>query len=339
MKIAEHFSLKSLHTFDMEVNTRYFAEACTREEIQSFFQKDYPSLNVPLLLLGGGSNLLFTRNFEGCVLKISTKGITLINDQEPYQLVRAEAGENWEQFVEFCVAQGLGGLENLALIPGNVGSSPIQNIGAYGVEVKDSFHSLEALNIETGAVETFDKNACEFGYRTSVFKTMAKGRYIILSVTFRLSKQAKIDTTYGAISTELEKQGIDKPGIADVAKAVSDIRRSKLPDPKVIGNAGSFFKNPTISAFEYYRMADEHRSLVAYNLNNGYYKLAAGWLIEQCGWKGFRKGDAGVHAHQALILVNYGNATGQDILNLANEIIASVDNKFGVTLEPEVNIL
>jgi UDP-N-acetylmuramate dehydrogenase len=248
-------------------------------------------------------------------------------------------GENWEQFVDYCVAQGLGGLENLALIPGNVGGSPIQNIGAYGVELKDSFYSLEALNIETGAIEIFDKNACEFGYRTSVFKTSAKGRYIILSVTFRLSKNAKTDITYGAIAAELTKVGIDHPGIADVANAVSNIRRSKLPDPKEIGNAGSFFKNPTITAFEYYRIADEHRSLVAYNLNNGYFKLAAGWLIEQCGWKAYRKGDAGVHAHQALILVNYGNATGQEILNLSNEIIASVENKFGVKLEPEVNIL
>ncbi len=339
MKVEENVSLKPFHTFGMEVSARYFAEGHSRSDIFDFVTNDFPAMQLPLLLLGGGSNLLFTQAYEGCALKISTKGIEVIDDQHPYKLVKAEAGENWETFVEYCVAQGLCGLENLSFIPGNVGSSPIQNIGAYGVEIKDCFHSLEAMEIKSGIITTFSNEECQFGYRSSIFKTTHKGQYIILSVTFRLSEQTSLNTSYGAIATELSNAGITAPGVADVAAAVTRIRRSKLPDPIDIGNAGSFFKNPTVSAFEYYRIADEFRTLVAFNQNNGYYKLAAGWLIEQCGWKGFRKGDAGVHAHQALILVNYGNATGREILELANDIIASVENKFGVRLEPEVNIL
>jgi UDP-N-acetylmuramate dehydrogenase len=338
MKVLEKISLKAFNTFGVESTARFFSEAKSREEVIDFIKTLLPKLPKPLLVLGGGSNLLLTRDFDGTVLKVSTQGITIQEETTGHVQLKAEAGENWQAFVAYCVSNGWGGLENLSLIPGNVGSSPIQNIGAYGVEMKDHFHSLEALNLETNQVKVFPARECAFGYRTSIFKNVMKGKYIILSVTFKLSKNHIPDTSYGAITHELQIMGIKNAGISDVAEAVIRIRQSKLPDPKELGNAGSFFKNPVVSAFEYYRLKKEFPAIVGYNQNDGTFKLAAGWLIEQCGWKGFRRGDAGVHKDQSLIIVNFGNASGVEILALANEVKESVRLKFSVTLEPEVNI-
>lgn len=338
MTIQENVSLKPYNTFGFDIKTRYFAELCQRDELPGFLQW-HAGVGCPLLLLGGGSNLLFTVDFPGCVLKISTKGMHFRAMDDDTVLATAEAGEDWDGFVQACIDRGLGGLENLSKIPGNAGSSPIQNIGAYGVEMKDHFHSLEAIELKTGAIKTFRKEDCAFGYRSSLFKQEARGQYLILSVCFALQKNPVINTSYGAIREELERMGVQKPGIADIAQAITNIRDSKLPDPRQLGNAGSFFKNPTVSAFDYYRIRNLNANVVAYNLFDGTYKLAAGWLIEQCGWKGQRVGDAGVHEKQALILVNYGTATGQDIYDLSEEIIRSVQEKFGVALEREVNVV
>lgn len=338
MKIEEHISLKPFNTFGFEVETHYFSEITNLSSLRQFL--DYlPFLNCPLLIMGAGSNLLFTGDYEGCILKMSTKGIRFQKENEDTTLVTAEAGESWDTFVDQCVEKNLGGLENLALIPGNVGSSPIQNIGAYGVEMKDCFHSLEAIHIRTGRIKTFTRHECEFGYRSSIFKNEIKGQYIILSVTFRLTHNPVLNTSYGAIKAGLEELGITEPKIADVAKVVTNIRRSKLPDPKELGNAGSFFKNPTVSTFDYFRLKGTFENIVGFNQFDGTYKLAAGWLIEQAGWKGYRKGDAGVHSQQALILVNYGKATGQEILSLSKEIMQSVKEMFGIVLEAEVNVV
>lgn len=292
-----------------------------------------------MLLLGGGSNMLFTRNYEGCVVKVENKGIELVSENEDFVRIKAAAGENWHDFVMWCVEKGYGGVENLSLIPGNVGSSPIQNIGAYGVEIKDCFESLEAFEIDRQELISLKKEDCRFGYRDSIFKHELKGKVVIWNVTFRLSKQPAIQIDYGAIQEELRQMNCTHPGIAEVSKAICNIRQSKLPDPEVIGNAGSFFKNPTIEAEQADYLKASYPGLVAYYLPDGKVKLAAGWLIEQCKWKGFRRKDAGVHEKQALVIVNYGQASGAEILKLAEEIQQSVLEKFDVLLEMEVNII
>jgi UDP-N-acetylmuramate dehydrogenase len=339
MEIKKNISLKPNNTFGIDVTAQSFTEAFTRQDILDYITTHLPSLPKPLLILGGGSNILFTKDFLGSILKISTKGIRTTDENDDFVFVRAEAGENWEMFVNYCVDQNWGGLENLAFIPGNIGSCPIQNIGAYGTEIKNCLFQLEALDLKSHETKIFQNEDCKFGYRSSVFKKEMKGEFIILSVTFRLSKKPIINTAYGAIQSELDIAGIKNPSIKDIAEAVTRIRRSKLPDPKELGNAGSFFKNPTVTTFEYYRLKNEFPDIIAYNQNDGSYKLAAGWLIEKCGLKGYRKGDAGVHEKQALILVNYGRASGQDILSLAQEVISSVRSKFGIELESEVNII
>jgi UDP-N-acetylmuramate dehydrogenase len=338
MEILGNASLKSFNTFGVEATARFYIEARSRGEIIDFVKAYLPKLPPPFLVLGGGSNVLFTHDFEGTVIKVSSKGISLIEENEDHIIVKAEAGERWHEFVTYCVNQGWGGLENLSLIPGNVGSSPIQNIGAYGIEMKDRFHSLEALDIENNQTKCFSAEECSFGYRTSVFKNELKGKFIILSVTFKLLKNHIPDTSYGSISQELQSTGIKDAGIRDVAEAVIRIRQRKLPDPNVLGNAGSFFKNPVVTAFEYYRLKNEFPGIIGHNQYDGTFKLAAGWLIEQCGWKGFRRGDTGVHKDQSLIIVNYGSSSGKEILLLAGEIQESVKRKYKVTLEPEVNI-
>ena len=289
--------------------------------------------------------MLFTSNFNGLILKNEFKGIKIVKEDEHHIYIQAGAGESWHQFVLYCIEHNLAGVENLSLIPGNVGASPMQNIGAYGVEIKDVFHSLEAYHIKDKKVVTFTLNDCEFGYRESVFKRKFKDEFVILNVTYRLNKVPDYKISYGAIGQELEKMGVKDLSIQAVSQAVINIRSSKLPDPAVIGNAGSFFKNPEIKNSKFKSLKEEFPAIVGYDLPNGNVKLAAGWLIEQCGpengasWKGYRKGDAGCHEKQALVLVNYGNATGSEIFDLSEKILKSVKTKFGVELEREVNIV
>jgi UDP-N-acetylmuramate dehydrogenase len=334
--IQQHVNLKPYNTFGIEVFAAAFARFSTIEELESILKANtFPSL----LVLGGGSNLLLTKDFEGLVLKNEIQGFKVIDETAENVVVEAGAGEIWHEFVLKCIENGFAGVENLSLIPGSVGASPMQNIGAYGVEIKDVFHHLKAYHLETGEVHTFDKEACQFGYRESVFKNSHKGQYIILSVAFELSKSPIINTSYGAIETELAAQNITEPTIRDVSNAVIAIRQSKLPDPKVIGNAGSFFKNPIVDEAVVQKIQENHPSVPNYPASEGKRKLAAGWLIEQAGWKGKTFDTFGVHKLQALVLVNYGGSTGKQVYDLSSQIIASIEEKFGVTLEREVNIL
>lgn len=337
LTILENVSLQNLHTFHFDVKTRYYTEIQDIDQLAQLFGSGFLR-EKPFLILGGGSNLLFTSDYDGIVVRITNKGIATISHDGSKVVTKAAAGENWHQFVLWCVKNGFGGLENLSLIPGNVGSSPIQNIGAYGVEIKDTFFELEAFDLQSGAFRTFSKSDCRFGYRESVFKHQYKGRFVIWNVSFELSTQPVVQTGYGAIGQQLAKMGVLNPTIADVSEAVCQIRSSKLPDPDVLGNAGSFFKNPVVSAAKAQALKMQFPEMPYYEQNTAEVKLAAGWLIERCGWKGVRHGDAGVHATQALVLVNHGHADGNDILDLAREIQNSVKEKFGVKLEMEVNI-
>jgi len=339
MKVFEHVSLKSFNTFGLEAKARYFAEITSLEAYLRLCESGKYA-HVPHLFLGGGSNILLTKDIDALVLKMDIKGIEVTQETESHIWVRAGAGVNWHDFVLYAVQHQWSGIENLALIPGTVGAAPMQNIGAYGVEIKDTFDHLEALNLETRILERFDREACEFGYRESYFKHAGKGRFLISSVCFKLAKKAQLHTSYGAIQDVLQARGIAQPGIQDVANAVIEIRQSKLPDPKEIGNSGSFFKNPTVSAAEAKRLHTENPAIPSYPVHGSTdVKFPAGWFIEQAGWKGFRDGDAGVHAKQALVLVNYGDATGNQVLTLSEKIKQSVRTKFGVSLETEVNIL
>lgn len=338
MLVSENVLLRPYNTFGINAQARYFTSFAELQQLQAVLQ-DTRWQSLPRMILGGGSNILFTKDFDGLVLKNELKGITVIKEDDDYIYVKAGAGENWHRFVMYCIEHNYAGLENLSLIPGNVGASPMQNIGAYGVEIKDYFHELEAWHLQDNALVTFNNTDCAFGYRESVFKRQYKGQFVILSVTYRLLKKPRFNTSYGAIEQELQRMGVNGLSIRDISQAVINIRSSKLPDPAEIGNAGSFFKNPTVDAAQYTSLKNAHPGIVAYPVDNGHYKLAAGWLIEQCGWKGFRKGDAGVHAKQALVLVNYGHATGQEIYQLSQQVLDSVTEKFGVELEREVNII
>jgi UDP-N-acetylmuramate dehydrogenase len=337
MLISENVLLQPFNTFGIPANARYFASFSSAEELQQILST--PALKgLPHMILGGGSNLLFTKDFDGILLKNEIKGISVVKEVDDHVYVKAGAGETWHGFVMDCIAHNRAGLENLSLIPGNVGASPMQNIGAYGVEIKDSFYELEALHLEDFKMVTFNNADCEFGYRESVFKRKYKGQFAIISVTFKLSKHPHFNIKYGAIEEELKQMGVTELSIQAISQAVINIRSSKLPNPKEIGNAGSFFKNPTIDVATYERLKTAFPHIVAYPVDGGY-KLAAGWMIEQCGWKGFRTGDAGVHAKQALVLVNYGHASGADIYSLSQQVLDSVHQKFGVDLEREVNII
>lgn len=336
MQIQENISLKPYNSFAIDVKARSFASFSDIEELSELVT---PASKLGTLILGGGSNILFTQDFNGLVLKNEIKGIVKIKEDDEFVYIQAGAGENWHQFVLYCIENEWAGVENLSLIPGCVGASPMQNIGAYGVEIKDVFHELKAFHRKEKTNYTFDLNACDFGYRESVFKRKYKDEFVITNVTFRLRKQPVFNTSYGAIEQELERMEVKELSIKAIADAVINIRSSKLPNPKEIGNAGSFFKNPEVSKEQFSILQNEFPSIVGYGLSNGNMKLAAGWLIEQCGWKGYRKGDAGCHAMQALVLVNYGNATGEEIYNLSEEILQSVREKFGVMLEREVNIV
>lgn len=338
MQVSENVLLKSYNTFGIGAHARYFATFASVEDLMALMEQQQRS-NLPRMILGGGSNILFTGDFNGWMLKNELKGITVVKEDNDYVYVKAGAGENWHGFVQHCIALQLGGLENLSLIPGNVGASPMQNIGAYGVEIKDVFHELEALHLDENHIVTFNNADCQFGYRESVFKRQYRNQFAILSVTYRLSKKPHFNTSYGAINEELQRMNVQTLSIQAISQAVINIRSSKLPNPAEIGNAGSFFKNPTIPKEQFEALHAAFPQLVAYPVANHAFKLAAGWLIEQCGWKGYRKGDAGVHAKQALVLVNYGEATGKEIYQLSQEVVDSVEAKFGVVLEREVNIL
>ena len=336
MQVQQNYSLKKYNTFAIDAKARYFAAFKSIEELEILL-KEYQSEKK--LLLGGGSNVLFTKDFDGLVIKNDLKGIHTVHEDVEHVYVTSAAGENWHQFVMHAVKHDLAGVENLSLIPGCVGASPMQNIGAYGVELKDVFHSLEAFHIDDHKKVTFSLNDCEFGYRESVFKKICKDQYVILNVTFRLNKKHHINISYGEIKQELEKMGIVNVDIAAVSQAVINIRSSKLPDPNVIGNAGSFFKNPEISLQQFQSLKNNFPGIVGFILKNGNLKLSAGGLIEQCGWKGFRRGDAGCYEKQALVLVNYNAATGEEIYDLSREIQESVREKFNVDLKREVNII
>lgn len=334
--IQTHISLKSYNTFAIAINAKFFAEVKDETALKKVFATEV-ARNEKLLVLGGGSNMLFTNDYDGLVLKISIKGID-VKEVGDTVLVTAGAGEVWDNLVKYCVANGYAGLENLTLIPGTVGASPIQNIGAYGVEIKDVFESCTAFEIATGQMKTFYKADCEFAYRESIFKGKLKGKYIITSVTYKLSRVANLQTHYGAINTELERRGILNPSIADISEVVAAIRVSKLPDPSTIGNAGSFFKNPIIDQTIFDALFLKFPDLPHYPATAGKIKLAAGWLIEQCNFKGVVDGNTGTWKNQALVLVNHGGATGQEVYRFSEKIINTVQQKFGVLLEREVNI-
>jgi UDP-N-acetylmuramate dehydrogenase len=337
MKVFENVSLKKLNTFGIDAAAKYFTALETLEEMKEILS-DKRAVSNNKLILGGGSNLLFTKDFDGMVLKNDLKGISLVREDENHYYIKAGGGEVWHSFVMHCIANDYSGLENLSLIPGNVGASPMQNIGAYGVEIKDHFYELEALHIQDKTIQTFNAAECKFGYRESVFKRELKDQFIIVSVTFRLPKKPVYNTSYGAIEKELEAMDVKELSIKAISQAVINIRSSKLPNPAEIGNAGSFFKNPVISTEHFEKLKAEFPGIVSYPAQDGV-KLAAGWLIEQCGWKGKTFGDAGVHKLQALVLVNYGNAKGSGIYELSQKIMDSVKEKFGVVLEREVNII
>jgi UDP-N-acetylmuramate dehydrogenase len=336
MLTQKNISLKPFNTFGIDVIAKEFVAVASIEELVKVLDTN----PTDILVLGGGSNMLLTKAVEALVLHVNLKGITEISKSENSVRIQVAAGENWHELVCWCLDKNYGGLENLSLIPGNVGTAPIQNIGAYGVELKDSFISCEALNIHTKTLKTFSKDDCDFGYRNSIFKQALKGQYIITSVVFELSsKNHHLKTNYGAIETELNRSGIDQPTIQDVSKAVISIRNSKLPDPKVIGNSGSFFKNPIISLTKFEELQTQFPQMPSYKVSEDAIKIPAGWLIETSGFKGKTFTNYGVHSKQALVLVNHGGANGTDILNLSLQIQNAIKFIFDIDLETEVNIL
>ncbi|WP_375738457.1 UDP-N-acetylmuramate dehydrogenase [Pseudomonas boanensis] len=337
LNLRENVSLKPFNTFGVDVTARLFTEAHNEAEVRQALQVA-ANRSLPLLVIGGGSNLLLTRDVDALVLRMASRGIRILADDGISVTVEAEAGEAWHPFVLWSLDEGLGGLENLSLIPGTVGAAPMQNIGAYGVELKDVFAGLSALDRESGEIRDFDLEECEFAYRDSLFKREAS-RWLILRVRFRLSRVPELHLDYGPVRQWLQAEGVDAPAPRDVSRAICAIRSEKLPDPAQLGNAGSFFKNPLVSAELAQRLRAECADLVAYPQANGQVKLAAGWLIERAGWKGFREGDAGVHRLQALVLVNYGAATGPQLHALAQRIQTDIAVRFGVELEMEPNVI
>ncbi|MEZ4854892.1 MAG: UDP-N-acetylmuramate dehydrogenase [Gelidibacter sp.] len=337
MQIQKNISLQPYNTFGLDAKANHFVSVTSIKDLQSVLSlKDYPNI----FILGGGSNMLLTKDIEDLVIHINIKGIEITYEDANFVQVKANAGENWHKFVLWCLKHNFGGIENLSLIPGNVGSAPIQNIGAYGIELKDVFVSCEALNIKTKNIKTFTKQDCKFGYRESIFKQNAKGEYIITSVTVQLTKNNhKLHTEYGTIASELEVMQITKPSIQDISKAVIAIRESKLPNPKDIGNSGSFFKNPVILKSHYEQLKINFPKMPSYPVSEDTVKVPAGWLIETSGFKGKTLGNYGVHKKQALVLVNYGDAKGKDILKLAHLIQKTIYKIFGIKIETEVNII
>jgi UDP-N-acetylmuramate dehydrogenase len=338
MKIIENYPLLNLNTFGLDIKAKYFTSINTVNELIEI-KKTNEFKDLELLVLGGGSNILFTKDFDGLVILNNIKGKEIIVQNHHSVFLKIGAGENWHELVMYCVDKGWGGIENLSLIPGNTGTAPMQNIGAYGVEIKETFVELEALEILSGKIVKFNNSDCEFGYRESVFKNKMKNQYIILNITLELKKNPVFNVNYGDVKTILENQNIKNPSIKDVSNAIISIRRSKLPDPKKIGNSGSFFKNPIVSLKKLTLIKNKYPKIISYKINENEFKIAAGWMIEIAGWKGKRFNNFGVHEKQALVLVNYGLANGMEIFNLSEKIILDIKDKFGITLEREVNII
>lgn len=338
MKIHEDFKLLNYNTFRVESNSKYFIEISSQEELRKVSQLNHFKKN-PILILGGGSNILFTKDFNGLIISNKIKGKKIIFQDNDHVYLKIGAGENWHDLVMYCVDKGWGGIENLSLIPGNTGTAPMQNIGAYGVEIKETFLELEAFEIKSGKTIKFLNSDCHFGYRESIFKNEKKNQYIILNITLKLNKKPIINIGYGDVFKILENNDIKNPTIKDVSNAIISIRKLKLPDPNKIGNCGSFFKNPIIEKNQLDTIKKKYPNIVFYNINETQVKIAAGWLIEKAGWKGKTFNNCGVHKNQALVLVNYGNAKGSEIYSLSEKIIADIYQKFNIALEREVNII
>jgi UDP-N-acetylmuramate dehydrogenase len=337
MTIQNNFSLKKLNTFGIEAKAKHFVAIHSVADLKYVLKENQSSKKF---ILGGGSNMLLTQDIEALVIHIDLKGKKIIKQDEDYVWVESQAGEKWHEFVLWCIDQDFGGLENMSLIPGNVGTTPVQNIGAYGTEIKDTFVSCEAISIKDQKVRIFNLSDCNFGYRESIFKQELKDQYIITSVVFKLTKRNhKISISYGDIAAELAKNKIQIPTLKEVSNAVIAIRQSKLPDPKELGNSGSFFKNPIISKIQFEPIHKKFPEMKFFEISETEVKVPAGWLIEHSGLKGYRKEDAGVHKNQALVLVNYGNATGQDILALSKYVQKTVFDTYGITIEAEVNVI
>lgn len=347
MQIQENISLRQYNTLGIDAKARYFSSFTSVDELQELLDYSKTAQARPLVL-GGGSNILFTGDYNGLVMKNAIPGLELIREDDQHVYLRAGAGEQWHALTQYCIQHNWAGVENLSLIPGSAGAAPMQNIGAYGVEIKDVFEELQAFHVHDKQLYSFSKADCEFGYRESVFKGRYRNQFVIVNITLRLNRQPVFHTSYGAINQELQRMGVQELSIAAIAQAVINIRRSKLPDPATTGNAGSFFKNPSVSREFFQTLKQTYPDIVAYDNPDGTVKLAAGWLIEHCGpegepgvssWKGYRKGDVGCHAQQALVLVNYGKAGGKEIYTFSEAIAQSVQAKFGVQLEREVNVV
>ncbi|MFV8360330.1 UDP-N-acetylmuramate dehydrogenase [Flavobacterium sp. LS1P3] len=337
MEIVPNFSLKKHNTFGIEAKAKQFVAVHSVQDLKTILQENKTQQKF---ILGGGSNMLLTKDIDALVIHIDLKGKKIIQENDNFVWVESQAGESWHEFVLWTINQNFGGLENMSLIPGNVGTTPVQNIGAYGTEIKDTFVSCEAITIESQKMKTFTKDECHFGYRESVFKNEVKNQYIITSVVFKLTKtNHKINTSYGDISSELEKNNITNPTLKDVSNAVIAIRQSKLPDPKELGNSGSFFKNPILLKSDFEKIHQQFPDMKYFDISETEVKIPAGWLIEQAGFKGKRFGDAGIHKNQALVLVNYGDATGQEILNISKDIQETIFKMFGIHIEAEVNVI
>lgn len=337
MQIIKNYDLTKLNTFGISARAKYFVELEKENDLPELFETA-EFKNSQKLFLGGGSNILITRDFDGIVVLNKLKGMEVLGEDSESVLVRSMGGVIWHDLVTFAVERGLWGIENLSLIPGTVGAAPMQNIGAYGVELKNTLESVEGYEIQTGKKRVFKKEECQFDYRYSIFKGELKGKYFISAITLRLSKIEKLNTEYKVLKEYLEKNQIEVKSSKDISDAVAAIRRSKLPDPKQIGNAGSFFKNVFVTEEKMKNLLKTYPDLPSFR-EDGIIKIPSGWLIEKCGWKGRRLGNVGVHERQALVLVNYGGATGEEVKNLAERIIASVEEKFGLTLEREVNLI
>lgn len=336
MFIYEDYNLQNKNSFGLNVSAKYFCAVSSKAELVNLVEQ---VKDEKILLLGGGSNILFTKNFDGCVIQFNRKGITTLDEDRDSVLLEVFAGEVWDDFVSYCVEKNYYGIENMSLIPGTVGAAPIQNIGAYGQELKDTFFAANGIYLESLSERTFFKSGCNFDYRSSIFKHELKNKFLITSVVFRLKKSHQLNTHYGSIEQELKSKKKNNPTLADIRNIVIKIRQEKLPDPKVLGNCGSFFKNPEIEKIQFERINQLHPSLKGFPVSENTLKIPAGWLIEQCGWKGKRIGNVGVHEDQALVLVNYGYASGDEILQLADSIKVDVLKTFEIQLEEEVNIV